>query len=80
MCQKCAKGTHKWFECYTEALVTSRVVAATKRGCNEEGPKTGTKKAKTTAVKNEEKRAVVAEGQILGEIHGSEDEFDVRAV
>ena len=80
VCQKCGKGTHKWFECYTKTPVTSRVVAGTKRGRDEDGPKSRAKKAKTAAVKNEEKPAVVAGGQILEEIHGSEDEFDVWAV
>ena len=80
MCQKCGKRTHKWFEYYTKAPVTSRVVAGTRRGRDEEGPKIGAKKAKTAAVKNEEKPAVVAGGQILGEIHGSEEDFDVWAV
>ena len=80
MCQKCGKGTHKWFECYTKTPVTSRVVTGTKRGRNEEGPKTGAKKAKTAAVKNEEKLSIVAGEQILGEIHGSEEDFDVWAV
>ena len=50
------------------------------RGRDEEGLKTGAKKAKTAVVKNEEKPAVVAGGQILGEIHGSEEDFDISAV
>ena len=80
MCQKCCKGTYKWFECYIKTPVTSRVVAGTQRGHDKEGPKIGAKKAKTAAVKNEEKPAVVAGGQILGEIYGSEKDFDVWAV
>ena len=64
----------------TNTPVTSRVIAGTKRGRDEEGAKTGAKKAKTAVVKNDEKLAVVAVRQILGEIHGSEDEFDVRSV
>ena len=80
VCQKCGKGTHKWFECCTKTPVTSKVVACTKRGRDDDGPKTGAKKAKTAVVKNEEKPAVVAGVQILGEIHGSEEDFDVWAV
>ena len=80
MCQKYGKGMHKWFECYTKTPVTSRVVAGTKRGCDEEGPKSVAEKAKTAEVKNEEKSTVLAGGQILGEIHGSEEDVDVWAV
>ena len=80
VCQKCGKGTHKWSECYTKTPVTSRVVSGTKRCRDEEGPKTGAKQAKTVALKNEEKPSVVSGGQILGEMHGSEDEFDVWAI
>ena len=60
VCQKCGKGTHKWFGCYTKTPVTSRVIAGTMRGRDEDGPKSGAEKAKTAVVKNEEKPAVVA--------------------
>ena len=80
VCQKCGKGTHKWFKCYTKSPVTSRVVAGAKRGRDKDGPKPGAKKARTAAVKKEEQPAVVAGGQILGEIHGPEDDLDVWAL
>ena len=57
--------------------VTSIVVTGTKRGRDEERPKSGAKKTKTAAVNNEEKPAVVDGGQIRGKIHGLEDVFDV---
>ena len=78
-CQKCGKGNHKWFECYSKVPVVSRV-AGSKRGRDEGGADKAPKKQKSAAIKAEEPVPAAASGRIFEIPDGIGEDFDVYAL